>query len=69
MPTYEFVCNDCDHKFEVFTTISKRDKVQCPKCKGTNISRIFTAVQIKGGGGSTCATCNAASCTSCSIKR
>ncbi|MHB1166960.1 MAG: zinc ribbon domain-containing protein [Carboxydocellales bacterium] len=34
MPTYDFVCTDCQHKFTVRVPIAGREKVTCPQCKG-----------------------------------
>ena len=67
MPTYEFRCKKCKNTFDVFTSISGKDKVKCPKCKSASVEQIFTTVQIKGGkGGSSCTTCNTSSCSTCS---
>ena len=31
MPIYEYECQKCDHKFEVFL-IKSDDKAECPQC-------------------------------------
>lgn len=44
MPTYEYKCMDCGEKFEVFTSISEKEKgldVKCPKCGSDNVGQIF----------------------------
>ena len=32
MPTYDYVCDACDHTFEVFQGIKDRKKRKCPEC-------------------------------------
>ncbi|UCD15436.1 MAG: zinc ribbon domain-containing protein [Candidatus Omnitrophota bacterium] len=34
MPTYEYECCDCSHKFEVFQKMSEKPLSDCPQCKG-----------------------------------
>ncbi|MFZ3171619.1 MAG: zinc ribbon domain-containing protein [Carboxydocellales bacterium] len=34
MPTYDFVCKECQHKFTVRVPIAERENVSCPQCKG-----------------------------------
>lgn len=45
MPTYEYECTKCSHKFEEFQNITDKALIHCPKCKG-NLRRI-----ISGGAG------------------
>ncbi|MDD5565793.1 MAG: zinc ribbon domain-containing protein [Candidatus Omnitrophica bacterium] len=33
MPTYEYECSHCAHRFEVFQSISAKPIKSCPKCK------------------------------------
>lgn len=36
MPNYEYICNECNHTFEEFLSISKRkqpEKNPCPNCQ------------------------------------
>jgi putative FmdB family regulatory protein len=33
MPTYEYVCSKCDHRFDVFQSITKRPLTVCPEDK------------------------------------
>ena len=35
MPTYEYRCNDCDHTFEEFQSITSDPLDACPVCNGT----------------------------------
>ncbi|MDA8210641.1 MAG: zinc ribbon domain-containing protein [Clostridia bacterium] len=34
MPTYDFICTKCKHKFTVMVAIKDREKVTCPQCGG-----------------------------------
>jgi putative FmdB family regulatory protein len=45
MPTYEYQCNKCGHRFEVFQSMSARPVKRCPKCSGA-VKRLIGA----GGG-------------------
>lgn len=34
MPTYEYECQKCGHRFEVFQSIKDAPKKTCPECNG-----------------------------------
>ena len=34
MPTYEYQCEQCDHRFEAFQSITAEPLSTCPKCGG-----------------------------------
>ena len=34
MPTYEYRCRKCGHRFELFHSIKDNKPKRCPKCKG-----------------------------------
>ena len=48
MPTYDFICNDCAQRFEVFLTFSEYGKksVKCSCCDSKNVRRRMTKVRI-----------------------
>jgi len=48
MPTYDFICNDCQQRFEVFLTYAEYGKktVQCARCRSENVRRRMTKVRI-----------------------
>ena len=53
MPTYDYVCDACDHKFELFQSITEPVKRKCPECKKPKLRRLFgtgAAVMFKGSG-------------------
>jgi putative FmdB family regulatory protein len=37
MPTYDYRCTKCKHRFELFHGISDDSPKQCPRCKGRSI--------------------------------
>ncbi|OIP27273.1 MAG: hypothetical protein CO103_06030 [Chloroflexi bacterium CG_4_9_14_3_um_filter_45_9] len=44
MPTYEYVCLECQEKAEIRATISEKEKglkVTCPKCGSNNMIQVF----------------------------
>ncbi len=48
MPTYDFICNNCEKRFEVFLTFSEYGKktVHCIYCESDNVRRRMTKVRI-----------------------
>ena len=46
MPTYEYACDACGHKFEEFQSIKAKPTVVCPVCKKRKVKRLISA----GGG-------------------
>ena len=52
MPTYEYECLACGHKFEKFQLMSAKPVKKCPKCQG-RVKRLFgtgSAIIFKGPG-------------------
>ena len=52
MPTYEYGCNDCGHRFEQQQRITEAALVTCPGCGKDSLERIInaSAFVLKGGG-------------------
>ena len=53
MPTYDYECDACGHKFELFQSISEPVKKKCPECGKLKLRRLFgtgAAVVFKGSG-------------------
>ena len=46
MPTYEYRCESCNHKFEAFQSMSAKPVSVCPKCKKRKVKKLIS----KGGG-------------------
>lgn len=51
MPTYEYSCNDCGHRFDVVQSIHDDSLTVCPECGGT-LRKLFgnVGVVFKGSG-------------------
>ena len=65
MPVYDYKCNHCGRRFELVTTISKRDEAKCPECGG-DVSRVYQGKCAFGatGKGSGCSG-NCQGCAGC----
>jgi len=53
MPTYDYLCDACGHKFELFQNISDPLQRKCPQCKKLKLRRLFgtgAAIMFKGSG-------------------
>ena len=53
MPTYEYRCEACDHKWDEFQSITAKPTRKCPKCKKLKAERIISAgggIIFKGSG-------------------
>ncbi len=53
MPTYEYKCNQCEHKFEEFQSITADPIKKCPECGKNKVKRLLgigSAVIFKGSG-------------------
>src|SRR5262249_44512537 len=53
MPTYDYECDACGHKFELFQSMTDAVERKCPKCKKLKLRRLFgtgAAIMFKGSG-------------------
>ena len=53
MPTYDYECDACEHKFELFQSITAPVKKKCPECGRLKLRRLFGtggALVFKGSG-------------------
>ena len=76
MPIYEYVCNDCESKFELLRPLSQAvEGASCPSCHqsaervlstfacfSTDESGLSTMI-----GGNPCGGCSTASCDTCNM--
>ena len=48
MPTYDFICNTCNQRFDIFQTFSEYGKqpVNCIHCNSADVRRRMTKVRI-----------------------
>ncbi|GAB6887847.1 hypothetical protein JCM13304A_13450 [Desulfothermus okinawensis JCM 13304] len=75
MPIYEYVCLDCNNKFEEL--VLKNDaNVKCPKCSSGNTKKLMSTCRAKVAGGasldnlssstsSSCSGCSGGNCSTC----
>lgn len=53
MPTYDYECDACEHKFEHFQGINDPHLKKCPECKKNKLRRLIgsgAAIVFKGSG-------------------
>ncbi|WP_158889242.1 FmdB family zinc ribbon protein [Amycolatopsis anabasis] len=51
MPTYQYACKECDHRFEAVQSFSDASLTECPECSGP-LRKLFGSVGVifKGSG-------------------
>ncbi|MFE0025447.1 FmdB family zinc ribbon protein [Amycolatopsis sp. NPDC059021] len=51
MPTYQYACKECDHRFEAVQSFSDPSLTVCPQCSG-QLRKVFSSVGVvfKGSG-------------------
>ena len=53
MPTYDYVCPKCDHKWELFQSIKAQPEKKCPECGKRAAKRMIgpgAGIIFKGSG-------------------
>jgi putative FmdB family regulatory protein len=53
MPTYDYVCDACEHSFELFHSMKDEPKKKCPKCGKSKLRRLIgpgAGIVFKGSG-------------------
>lgn len=53
MPTYDYVCDSCEHAFEEFQSMTSKVLKKCPECGKLKLRRLIgtgAGVIFKGGG-------------------
>ncbi len=53
MPTYDYICNDCNKMHEYFQSMSDNPLTKCPECKKNSLRRVIsggTGLIFKGSG-------------------
>ncbi len=54
MPAYEYLCQACEHRFDLRQKMSDPEATECPSCGGA-VKRLISGgagAIVKGGGGS-----------------
>jgi len=53
MPTYEYACTECEHRFEEFQSITAKPLRKCPQCGKSSLKRLIgtgAGIIFKGSG-------------------
>lgn len=53
MPTYEYECQACGHRFDEFQSMKEEPLTRCPECKKKKLRRLFgtgAALLFRGDG-------------------
>ena len=53
MPTYDYLCGKCGHRFEAFQAITDKPLGKCPSCGGNKVKRLIgtgAGIIFKGSG-------------------
>ncbi|HPB58430.1 MAG TPA: zinc ribbon domain-containing protein [Candidatus Saccharicenans sp.] len=73
MPLYEYICLQCQHRFEVLVKMNQTEIV-CPRCQSHQVKKLISSFgiggpgrQSKGGpsGSNSCSNCSSSSCSTC----
>jgi putative FmdB family regulatory protein len=43
MPNYEYMCEECGHKFETFQSMTADPLKECPECKKEALRKVISA--------------------------
>ncbi len=76
MPLYEYVCSDCETRFDALRSMADADApIACPHCDSERTARaisVFSAIGDGGvitGSGSSCDSCSpSSSCATCGAR-
>jgi len=49
MPIHEYLCQDCNQRFEALTSSAKADQVACPTCACATTRRLISVIAGVGG--------------------
>ena len=50
MPIFEYVCKDCDRRFEAL--VYGKQSTRCPQCHGAHLSQLISVFSVRSGSGS-----------------
>ena len=53
MPTYDYICDECGHEYEIYESITAEPRKDCPKCSRDTLRRKIgpgAAILFKGSG-------------------
>ncbi|MBE0460049.1 MAG: zinc ribbon domain-containing protein [Candidatus Aminicenantes bacterium] len=71
MPIYEYICKNCNRRFETFVSLGQKKTISCDKCGSKDVQKLFSSFGIGGGSSrlrsssDSCQTCSTKTCTTC----
>ncbi|HEY6931232.1 MAG TPA: zinc ribbon domain-containing protein, partial [Thermoanaerobaculia bacterium] len=48
MPLFEYRCNRCDERFELFVVADAR--ARCPRCESADVRKLLSVFAVSSGG-------------------
>ena len=67
MPIFEYICKECNHRFEALVYGS--EKASCPKCEGRKLTPQLSVFAVSAKGSGPSASMPSGSCGSCGDPR
>jgi putative FmdB family regulatory protein len=67
MPIYEYVCRDCEHRFETLVTAARQPS--CPKCQSSGLDKQLSVFAVSTRTGGTDGTAAPMACGTCGDPR
>ena len=55
MPIYEYVCLDCQERFETLVLRSE-EEVECPSCESKRLEKVMSAFSLSAGKSGGCSS-------------
>lgn len=49
MPVYEYVCKECNTRFDTLVRSSEAERASCTSCSSTNVRRLMSSFAMVGG--------------------
>lgn len=66
MPLYEYVCRECEHRFEVLQRLGEGgEQLECPRCQTPRPEKAFStfaATTAGGGAAASAGSCGNSGC-------
>jgi putative FmdB family regulatory protein len=67
MPIFEYICQECQHEFEIL--VFGRDKAACPKCRSKKLSPQLSVFAVSAKGSAGASPASTAACGACGDPR
>ncbi len=73
MPIYEYICRDCETRFDTLRPMSQADApIACQACGSEHTTRAISMFfaqsdgrSVAGSRGSSCSSCSSGTCSTC----